>query len=183
MIRYRRRFAAPLRHERWFGLRVLPNVVAGRFDAVHSMMPYDCLAACAASRIQPRRTVTLYDEMGIPFGWWWQAVPDGRARRRVARSVDVCACMPRYALDHLREEWGREGVLIPGGVRLDHFTPVGDREPVPTVLFSGALNEPRKGLATLLEAIALVSEEAPDVQLWLSGAGDPATTLLAAPTS
>jgi phosphatidylinositol alpha-mannosyltransferase len=40
------------------------------------------------------------------------------------------------------------------------------------VLFSGALNEPRKGLGLLLQAADLVMETRPDLQLWLSGPGD-----------
>src|SRR5207244_5414092 len=35
-VRYRRVFVTPQRHERWFGWRVFPDLVRGRFDAVHS---------------------------------------------------------------------------------------------------------------------------------------------------
>ncbi len=182
MVRFARKHADPLKHERWFGRKVMPALVRGRFDAVHSMMPYDALAALAAKRLTRHRMVTLYDEMGIPQRWWWKSIPDGRTRRRIARSTDVYGCMSRCALDALRGEWGREGVLIPGGVRLSEFAPV-EREPNPTVLFSGALDEPRKGLGTLLEAIAIVAEEEPDVVLWVSGAGDAGPILAKGPAA
>src|SRR5690606_41332151 len=54
------------------------------------------------------------------------------------------------------------------------------RAPEPTLLFSAALGEERKGLPTLLEALPLVAKEEPDVRLWLSGPGDPSPFLDAA---
>jgi phosphatidylinositol alpha-mannosyltransferase len=89
--------------------------------------------------------------------------------------------MSKHALDVLRADWGREGVLIPGGVRLDQFDVATSREPTPTILFSGALTEPRKGVALLLEAMALVAADIPNVTLWLSGPGDPSELIAAAP--
>jgi phosphatidylinositol alpha-mannosyltransferase len=74
-------------------------------------------------------------------------------------------------------------VLIPGGVRLAEFQPSADRDTHPTVLFSALLDEPRKGLALLLEAVSLLSVDEPDVRLWLSGPGDPAALLAAAPAA
>src|SRR5205085_1366029 len=69
----------------------------------------------------------------------------------------------------------------PGGVRLDRFEPALERETAPTLLYSGALDEPRKGVAVLLEAVAALAEREPDVQLWLSGPGDARSLLDRAP--
>jgi phosphatidylinositol alpha-mannosyltransferase len=88
--------------------------------------------------------------------------------------------MSHYSLDILRREYGRTGALTPGGVNFDEFKPAAAREPHPAILFSGAVAEPRKGLATLLEALPLVAEKEPDVALWISGQGDVSSFLDAA---
>ncbi|MHB1534687.1 MAG: glycosyltransferase family 4 protein [Acidimicrobiales bacterium] len=180
-LRFRRRFTAPLRHESWFAARIAPPLAWGRFDVVHSMMPLDALSAILVGKITGHRTV--YEEMGLPSAAWWAGLRDGRVRRLVVRLVDVYGCMSNYALGILRSDWGREGHLIPGGVALDRFQPSTHRADVPTVLFSGALTEARKGLALLLEAVARVATDVPDVELWLSGPGDPSSILEAAPAA
>lgn len=178
-IKFRRRFRNPYRHELSFALRVLPRLAAGHYDAVHSMMPLDALAAIV-SRGAGGHTV-LYDEMGIPRRDWWQQQRDGWARRVVARHADVYACMSQFALEALRGDWGREGALLPGGVRTGDFTPASEREKVPTILFSGLLDDPRKGVEDLVNAVALLAEEDPAIRLWLSGPGDPSGILSRVP--
>jgi phosphatidylinositol alpha-mannosyltransferase len=59
--------------------------------------------------------------------------------------------------------------------------PATERDARPTVLFSGVIDEPRKGVATLLEALPLVTADEPEVQLWLSGPGDATSVLRSAP--
>lgn len=177
-VRFRRRFRRDWMHEQWFGWRVAPHLVAGRFDATHSFMPHDALAAVRTRRLGGHRT--LYDEMGVPW-LVWDRLRDGAARGKVVDRVDVYACMSQYALAALRDHSERTGVRLPGGVRLEEFTPAAEREATPTVLFSGAFDVPFKGVAGLLDSLALVAEERPDVQLWLSGPGDGSALLAAAP--
>src|SRR3982074_1712522 len=64
IVKFRRLFRNPDHHERWFGWRLLPNLATGRFDAVHSFMPYDALAAIRTRSRTGHRTV--YEELGIP---------------------------------------------------------------------------------------------------------------------
>lgn len=175
IVRFRRRFARPDRHEAWFGYRLIPHLVAGRFDAIHAMMPGDALAAVRTRGIAGHRVV--YDEMGIPRRAYWATLSDGRVRRGLVRSVDVYGCMSNHALDVLSAEWGRQGDLIPGGVRMSQFSPAELRQNRPTVLFSGALEERRKGLPDLLAALDLLVDEEPRIQLHLSGPGDPTAML------
>lgn len=181
LVRFRRRFADPIRHERWFGARVVPALLVGHFDAVHSLMPYDACAATLTAKVAGHRTV--YDEMGVPHRWWVTALPDRHARIWVIRHADVYGCMSEHALEPIERDWGGRGAIIPGGVRLAEFRPVEERAPQPTILFSGAIDEPRKGLVTLLDALALVAEHTPEVQLWLSGPGDPSDALAQAPAA
>src|SRR5947209_9787647 len=152
-------------HELAFGLRVAPHLLAGRFDAVHSLMPCDAAAAVLTARVAGHRVV--YEELGIPDPDYWRQRRDGRIRHWLVPRVDVYACMSEYAAAELQRVFGRPAVVVPGGVRLAEFEPA-RREPTPTVLFSGALSEPRKGLADLLQAVALLLPGMPELRLWLS---------------
>jgi phosphatidylinositol alpha-mannosyltransferase len=96
----------------------------------------------------------------------------------VVREVDVYGCMSRFGLRILEEEYGRDGVLTPGGVNTDELMPAPARASQPTILFSGALDEPHKGVARLLRAAAVVRRRHPGLRVWLSGPGD-ATALIA----
>lgn len=178
VVRFRRLWRRDWMHEQWFGWRVSPHLAAGRFDATHSFMPHDALAAIRTKRIGGHRT--LYDEMGVPW-LIWNKLRDEKARERVAADVDVYGCMSQYALEALRAHGSREGVRIPGGVRASHFEPAEARAPTPTLLFSGAFDVPFKGVANLLEALAILAARLPEVRLWLSGPGDGRELLAAAP--
>ena len=178
-IRLRRLFENPVRHERSFAWRIVPYLVKGRYDAVHAMMRRDAYWSTRSRRLGGHRVV--FDEMGIPYRDYWTQAGEAGLFGYLAKQVDVYGCMSHFALDVLRKDWGREGDLIPGGVRLDQFDIAKEREPVPTVLLSGALDEPRKGLALLLEAMALVVADVPNIKLWLSGPGDPSAIIAAAP--
>jgi phosphatidylinositol alpha-mannosyltransferase len=169
-VKFKRVFDDAGRHERWFGSRVLVPLIRGHFDAIHAMMAYDAMAACRARRFTNHRVV--YEELGLPLKWYFNAIPDGKVRTKLVHDVDVYACMSNYALDILTDEWGVKGELIPGGVRLNEFSPAEEREAQPTILFSGALAEPRKGLGVLLAAAELLYDAWPGLQLWLSGPGN-----------
>lgn len=164
-------------HERDFGLALVPLLRAGRFDVVHGLGVRDAEAGVRAGRR------TLFENMGVPARDWWDRQPERDAHERLVRDAAVYGCMSRYALDHLARDYGRVGSLVPGGVNVREFTPAPARAPTPTLLFSGALAEPRKGLAFLLDALALVAEKEPAVRLWLSGPGDATPLLAAAPAA
>jgi len=180
VVRMRRFFDADPYHERDFAARLLPRLVGGRFDAVHSFGPRDAEASIRAARVHRRRR-TVYTNLGLPFRWAWDPRPDGDAHQRVVKEIDVYGCMSRFALDALAEDYGRTGALTPGGVNTRQFTPAASRTPTPTILFSGALGETRKGAAILLQALALVVRDDPTVRLRLSGPGDGDALLAAAP--
>jgi phosphatidylinositol alpha-mannosyltransferase len=164
--------------ERRFGAEVVPLLAAGRFDVVHSMGARDASGALSARRVSRHRTI--YTNLGVPDGAYWANRPDTPAHRRVVDEIDVYGCFSRYAQACLQRDFGRVGALTPGGVRLDRFRP-GTRSEAPTLLYSGALDEPRKGIPTLLEALAIMARSEPRVKLWLVGTGDPTDVLKAAP--
>ena len=180
-VRLPRRREDTWAHEADFGRRVLPHLVRGRWDAVHSMGRRDALASIRAARLHPGRRTVITD-LGLPSRAWWSTHgKEARVVEKVVRGIDVYSCMSQWALDFLPRDYGRaDGVVVPGGVALADFAPAPAREPEPTLLLSGAYLEPRKGLRTVLEALPLLARDEPGVQLWLSGPGDPSEHLAAA---
>jgi phosphatidylinositol alpha-mannosyltransferase len=163
------------RHERAFSRVLVPLLRAGRYDAVHSLGVLDGEAGLRAGRR------TLYENMGVPSRAWWDTQPERLSHERLVADADVYGCMSRYALGFLARDYGRVGELTPGGVNIAEFQPSGARQPQPTLLFSGAVDEPRKGLSTLLAALPAIARSEPRVRLWISGPGDPGPLLAAAP--
>jgi glycosyltransferase involved in cell wall biosynthesis len=181
-IRLRRRFEEPHAHEAHFGRQLLPRLAAGRFHAVHSLGRRDAVASIRAARLHPRRR-TVFTDLGLPSRSYWHGMPkEARAVRRVVAGVDVYSGMSRCAVDRLAREYQRaDGVVVPGGVDLDAFVPGAARERRPTILFSGDFNVPHKEVPLLLDAVALLAESEPSVELWLSGPGEPGPLLAQAP--
>ena len=65
--------------------------------------------------------------------------------------------------------------LVPNGVEVSRFdgaAPLGGRPADPTVVFLGRVDEPRKGLSVLLEALPELVRLVPDVRLLVAGPGD-----------
>lgn len=181
-IRYRRRFETAWRHEKHFGLRLVPTLTAKGLDVVHSLGPCDALGSLRAARLRGRRRHrTVYTNLGLPIRSHWESKPVGRAHDRVVREIDAYGCMSRFALDVFANEYGRQGVLMQGGVNLSRFTPAASREPDPTILFSAALDQPQKGGRFLVDAFAMLLREEPTARLWLSGPGNPSSLLARAP--
>ncbi|MGI8864993.1 MAG: glycosyltransferase family 4 protein [Solirubrobacteraceae bacterium] len=183
-VRLRRRFGHAYRHEADFGGRLFIRLVRERFDAVHSLGRHDAVASIRAARLRGDSRRTVVTDLGIPDRRWWsqQGWFQARAVAKVVAGIDVYSAMSRTAVDQLALSYGRrDGVVVPGGVDLSRFRPAPQREPRPTILFSGAITEPRKGVALLLSALPLIAAEEPDVVLWLSGSGDPDPLLAAAP--
>lgn len=91
-----------------------------------------------------------------------------KVRGRLAVSEDA----RRTLVTHM----GGDAVLIPNGVRVSAFA---SRERLPgvdpnrpAILFLGRMDEPRKGLAVLVEALPAVLASVPDLQVLVAGPGD-----------
>jgi phosphatidyl-myo-inositol alpha-mannosyltransferase len=168
-----------LRQELRFGRKVLPPLLAGRFDVVHSLGVGDASASIVAAALRRHRR-TVFTHLGIPIRSYYESQPDWRNQRFVARRIDVYGCLSEHAARTFEQGFGRRATRTPGGVRLERFTPADRRSASPTLLYSGALTEPRKRVADLLEALALLARDEPSVRLRLSGPGDPSELLAAA---
>lgn len=165
--------------EMLFGFEAGMWALLRRFDVWHAMGTADAAAAVGLRRARGWRTV--HTTLGIPDRAYRDSRPDRRLHDYVVRRVDGYVCLSDAAGRALKDGWGRDPVVIGGGVDLSRFVPSGVRHGRPAVLFSGNFFEPRKNLPLLLEAIAVMRTRRPDVELWLSGGGDPSGLLAAAP--
>lgn len=184
-VRLPRRVEEQYGHEADFGRRLLPHLLRGSFDAVHSLGRRDAIASIRAARLRRGRR-TVFTDLGLPMRSYWEDIGwrEARAVVKVVKGIDVYSGMSQCALDHLAREYGRtDGVIVPGGVDTRAFVPSAARAPNPTILFSGAFTEPYKEVALLLEALGLVAEREPEVELWLSGPGEGGPLLDAAPAA
>ncbi|GGB37211.1 GDP-mannose-dependent alpha-(1-2)-phosphatidylinositol mannosyltransferase [Flexivirga endophytica] len=82
-----------------------------------------------------------------------------------------------------RHEGAADALIIPNGVYVDRFATAtvvprwqGSDER-PTIAFLGRLEEPRKGLSVLLEAMPRLLEARPGLRLLVAGPGDPGEAL------
>lgn len=185
-VRLPRRFRSDYRHEVDFATRLLPRLALQHFDAVHSLGRHDAFASIGAARLRRDGRRTVFTDLGLPDPAYWaqQGRFQARASARVVRSIDVYSGMSRTAVGYLARNYGRlDGVVVPGGVSLEDFQPAAAREPNPTILFSGAIEERRKGVPVLLAALPLIADVEPDVAVWLSGPGDPEPLLAEAPAA
>jgi phosphatidylinositol alpha-mannosyltransferase len=80
---------------------------------------------------------------------------------------------------------GGEPIVISNGVYVQAFTEAAPRpewqRPGPTIAFLGRIDEPRKGLAVLLEAFPAVLARHPSARLLVAGRGDPDERIDVAP--
>jgi glycosyltransferase involved in cell wall biosynthesis len=173
-----RRYRTTRVHETLFALGVARALRRQGFDLVHSFGVRDAVGSILARRIGATHR-HVYTDLGIPIRAWRDAQPDRRALHFVLRNVDVFTCLSAHALAVLWNDYGRAGVVTPGGVDLQQFSPGGRRNAAPTILYSGDLCEPRKHVPLLAEAVALLADREPEVRLWLTGPGDPDDVLAA----
>jgi phosphatidyl-myo-inositol alpha-mannosyltransferase len=90
---------------------------------------------------------------------------------KVSGRIAVSAAARRLQVEHL----GGDAVEIPNGVAVAHYATA---EPLPgyprpgTVGFLGRYDEPRKGMAVLLDALARLAPDRPELRLLVAGRGD-----------
>jgi phosphatidylinositol alpha-mannosyltransferase len=143
---------------------------AGSYDLAHAVYPTDALAAVRWRKRTGRPAVLTY--LGIPSRAWL----DERRRRQVlsvaVRGCDVVVALSHRAAEAFHDELGYEAPVISPGVDLGAFRPSAPRADVPTIICSAAADEPRKHVALLVEAFAIVRRERPDATLVLSRPSD-----------
>lgn len=144
----------------------------GQFDVLHlhePIVPSLSMLACFAASgpmVATFHTATARSRALQVFGSVLQP-----GLEKIIGRIAVSPAARRVVVEHL----GGDAVLIPNGVavrRFDGAQRLAGLEGVPTVAFLGRIDEPRKGLAVLLEALPELVELVPDVRLLVAGPGD-----------
>lgn len=139
----------------------------GDYGIAHAVYPADALAAARWRASTGNPAVLSY--MGIP-----DRVGLRQFRKRLEvllRAIDGCdavVALSRHAAEAFRYWLGYEARVIPPGVDVTAFRPLGERHPVPTVVCSADPLEPRKHVGLLVRSMALVREQLPEARLVLS---------------
>jgi len=169
----------PLADELWFGAQVLAHLSLRKFDVWHALGTADAAAASITGSV--RNVTSVYTDLGITARSWREQRPDRRLYDIVVRRVDRYICLSEAAARSVGRDYGRETFVLGGGVDLDDFAPATSRNTSPALLFISDMDEPRKNFPLLLDAVALLRDRRPDVELWLAGPGDPEPALARAP--
>ena len=144
------------------------------FDVAHAVYPTDALAAVRWHKRSGRVAILSY--MGIPDDHWLDAQRGRRATLRcAAEGCDAVVTLSEHAAEALQRSLGRTAHVIAPGVDLEVFRPAAQRALVPTIVCSAAADVPRKNVALLVDAFALVREHHRDARLILSRPRDPET--------
>jgi glycosyltransferase involved in cell wall biosynthesis len=157
-----------LRVEQVFGARAGARLAAARLDVWHATSTGDGAAAVALGRLRPQLR-TVFTDHGFPVRASREQRGDARQHEAVVRGIGSYVCVSTAAGEWLQRDFGRRACVVPPGVDTDRFRPDAGRASRPTVLYSGALDEPRKGVRSLVEAVGRL----PGVALWLVGPGRP----------
>src|SRR4051794_130251 len=98
---------------------------------------------------------------------------------RAARGCDAVVTYSDIAAEAFGALTGVEALAVEPGIRLDAFTPGGQRSAVPAIFCAADPAEPRKRVQLLVDAFAFVRREHPDAELWLMA--PPGSPLASAP--
>jgi phosphatidylinositol alpha-mannosyltransferase len=145
----------------------------GRFDVLHvhePAAPSLSLLACMLARgpivatfhTATTRSRSLAAAHGVlqPF------------MEKIGGRIAVSAAARKVQVEHL----GGDAVEIPNGVAVDRFATApplpGYPRPGGTIGFIGRYDEPRKGMAVLLQALGSLTAARPDLRLLVAGRGD-----------
>jgi phosphatidylinositol alpha-mannosyltransferase len=180
----RRRTVLPRRFgdlsaEMAFGLSAFSRFAYRRFDVWHALGTADAASAAIVGTVRDVRSV--YTDLGITARSWRDRRADRRLFNIVVRRADRYICLSEAAARSVRRDYARVVDVLGGGVDIKEFTPAGPRDPMPTLLFPASVEEPRKNLPLMLEALAILRARRPAVRLCLAGPGDPEPFLIAAP--
>ncbi len=153
--------------------RVWRWINEGQFDVIHvheAVSPTLSPLACwiAKGPIVATQHMATERSRALSASYWL----GNSAMEKVDGRIAVSQKSRQTVVEHL----GGDAVLIPNGVDCAAFA---DPEPLPgyprdggTLFFIGRIDEQRKGLPLLLEAMPAVIEAYPDVRLLVAGPGD-----------
>lgn len=153
--------------------RVRRWIKDGNFDVVHvheAVSPTLSVLTCwiAYGPLVATQHVAMERSRVLSAG----ALLANTAMEKLSGRIAVSEKARQFMVEHV----GGDAVLIPNGVNCRAFAVPGalpgyPRE-APTLFFIGRIDEPRKGLPTLLDAMPGIIAAIPDVELLVAGPGD-----------
>jgi phosphatidylinositol alpha-mannosyltransferase len=154
--------------------RVRRWLEAGRFDVLHLHEPVTPSLSMLALWIADGPVVATFHSSLVRSRSLQIAYPLVRqSLEKISARIAVSEDARRTLVDHL----GGDAVVIPNGVFVDAFHV--EKDPrwtgtpeAPTVVFLGRLDEPRKGLPVLLEAVPALRRAVPGVRVLVVGRGE-----------
>ena len=144
----------------------------GRFDVLHlhePTVPSLSMLACFAARgpmVATFHTATARSRFLHVFGTTLQP-----GLEKITARIAVSPAARRVVMEHL----GADAILVPNGVSVARFAgarPLSGRNPADTIVFLGRIDEDRKGLAVLLDALPALVAAVPAVRLLVAGPGN-----------
>jgi phosphatidylinositol alpha-mannosyltransferase len=157
-----------------FGVKATRRVRAwirdGDFDIVHihePLAPSLSLLTCWSARGPLVATWhSSHDRSRVLTAGYYVAQT---AMEKLRGSIAVSEQARRTLVGHV----GGDAVLIPNGVRVQDFAPdAHDRDRRRELLFLGRIEEPRKGLGVLIDALPTILDQVPDLKVIVAGPGD-----------
>lgn len=150
----------------------------GDFDLVHLHEPITPSIALLALRYADVPVVATY-HTATPRSRTMQLAGD--ALRRLIEKVDAGIAVSESARDVVVRHLGRDPVVVPNGFEYARFRPRQRASSPPTgrwrggerprLTFLGRLDEPRKGLAVLLDALPAIRAAVGEIEVCLAGHG------------
>ena len=148
------------------------TLVRGQAALAHSLYPTDALASSRWADRTGRPSILTY--LGVPHR---RGIATRRHRAeilmRAVRGSDAVTVLSRTAADAMRRWVGAEARVINPGVKLDAFTPGGERDPAPTIACLADPTAENKRVPLLIEAFLRLRRDRPDARLLLMRPDDP----------
>lgn len=156
-----------------FALTAAGAALAHDADVYHAFYLPDAYGLSQAARLRRRPFIVSWQ--GYTRKPWWQE-NHPRTHDWIIKAMERAAAvvvLSDFAGKRLLKDWGVESVVLhPGVFCADYARP---RTPPsrPTIVCAAALDDLRKRMKTLVEAVPLLLPDVPDVRLLLVGPGDP----------
>jgi phosphatidyl-myo-inositol alpha-mannosyltransferase len=148
------------------------DLLRGGYDVAHAFHPVSAWAAVRAHRLGGPPVV--FSPTGIPTRGYLVGY---RYRMQInldaAREAAACSVLSEAAAQPFRRYLLRDPEVIPPGVFCDDWEVDVPRADAPTIVYAGSLSDPRKRVALLLEAFAVLRRRRPEVRLLLAGRPEP----------
>ncbi|MDQ1250866.1 MAG: phosphatidyl-myo-inositol alpha-mannosyltransferase [Actinomycetota bacterium] len=153
--------------------RVRRWIREGRFDVVHVHEPVSpSLSVLTCWIAQGPIVATQHVSMDRSKTLSSLSLLANTAMEKLSGRIAVSEKARQFMVEHV----GGDAVLIPNGVNCEAFATPGELPGYPrqgpTLFFIGRIDEPRKGLPTMLAAMPAIIAAQPDVELLVAGPGE-----------